>query len=83
MSAEAFVEYLNQGLDWSAYDLAMMRSFYPRIDVRVEPKSEPGLQVVDLLLWGALQEHLEPTSHKARIPNWCGGGMPRALLNFA
>ncbi len=73
ISAEALIEYMNRGLDWTAYDLAMMRTFYPRIDVRVEPKKEPGLQVADLLLWGALQDHLEPASLKARITGWCGG----------
>ena len=31
------------------------------------------MQVVDLLLWGALQDHLEPASPKARLTAWCGG----------
>jgi hypothetical protein len=73
ISAEALIEYMHKGLDWTAYDLTMMRTFYPRIDVRVESKLEPGLQVVDLLLWGALQDHLEPASQKARVTGWCGG----------
>lgn len=82
MSAEALVEHMNKAFDWGAYDYTMLRTFYPRIDVRVEQKKGPGLQVVDLLLWGALQQYLEPSSHKVKVLTWCGafcwghGGSP-------
>jgi hypothetical protein len=71
-SGEKLIEYMNQGFDWSTYQMVMWRTFYPRIEVRVEPKAEPGLQVVDLLLWGALQQTLDPTSRKTRVLDWCG-----------
>jgi hypothetical protein len=71
-SGEKLIEHMNQGFDWATYQMVMWRTFYPRIEVRVEPKGEPGLQVADLLLWGALQQTLDPTSRKTRVLDWCG-----------
>jgi len=71
-SAQALVDHVYDGLDWCAYQIPMMRSCYPRVEVTVKPKMEPGLQVVDLLLWAATQAKFASAQPKARIAGWCG-----------
>ncbi len=73
-SAAGVVETLYRGLDQSAYGLPLLPTYYPQVSVLVQPKSNPGLQVADLLIWAAVQKAFYPSKPKARVFHWCGLG---------
>lgn len=70
--AQRLVDHLFRGLDVTAFELLSFRNLYPRIDVRIESKHEPGLQVTDMLLW-SLGKEKYGTGPAAKIAKeWCG-----------
>ncbi len=73
LQAKDLVEYMNEGLRQTAYEMTMLRTFYPRIDVAVEGKKNPGLQIADFLLWCLVQREFRPSAtKKGEWGDWCG-----------
>lgn len=70
--ANALLEEMRANLDPCAFEQALMRSYYPDITVAVDDKSNPGLQVADMLLWSIGQELFFPGSKKAAWAGRCG-----------
>jgi hypothetical protein len=56
----ALLEEMEANLDPCAFDGALMRSYYPHVIAAVDTKSNPGLQVADMLLWSIGQELFSP-----------------------
>jgi len=86
--ANALLEEMCANLDPCAFDQALMRSYYPHITVVVDDKSNPGLQVADMLLWSIGQELFFPDSKKAvwagrcGLHKWADAAIPEAPIRW-
>jgi hypothetical protein len=72
VQADELIDHMNEGLTLSTYETTMLRAVYPRIEVVVDDKNNPGLQVADLLLWSFVQERFNPSKTKAHWAARCG-----------
>ncbi|MBN8669385.1 MAG: hypothetical protein J0L80_01780 [Chitinophagales bacterium] len=51
-----------------SHDLPSMKTFFPKIDITIENKNNPGLQVVDFLSWATARTLRQP--HSEKFEDW-------------
>ncbi len=56
---DCWAERFYQTIEHSVADLPMMPAIFPRIKLSIEKKENPGLQVVDFLLWAMNRMHFD------------------------
>jgi hypothetical protein len=71
-AAPMLIEEARRSIDASASIVPGIRSFHPPIESLVAGKAEPGLQVVDLMLWAAKQEKFPSSTKIPAVGSWCG-----------
>lgn len=87
-AARALLEEMRDGLDPCAFDLALMRSYYPQISVAIGDKSDPGIQVADMLLWSIGQELFStkqtrvPWAARCGLYKWADAAIPEAPMRW-
>ncbi len=79
------IKKLYMSLDRMAYENPFLPTFYPKIEIVPSGKSNPGIQVVDFLLWTLNWKLYEPTNKKAHwllragAADYCLSEVPIAL----
>jgi hypothetical protein len=66
LSSSNIKQYLNSSISFfcgSIYDSSYLPAFFPRIVIEVSDKNNPGLQIVDFLLWATLRNYRKPVDN--------------------
>jgi hypothetical protein len=59
-SARTWLDAIYKSFEESTYGIPSFKTFFPKIHIRLSGKSDPGLQVVDFLLWTANRSKRQP-----------------------